>query len=406
MVSGAVLERDTDTDRLRDVVDGLTATDVGSWPDAAIVDTYIDLRREIDRLECVAARLLVAVEGRGVPYSSGATSVSAWSQWQTGQRAAEAKASFDAGAACERLPLTATAWEHGEISASLARTMCRGLRDGHEDLYVGIEPTLVGFATQRQVRDLDGLIGHYRKCCDQLDDREPSDKNGFHLSPVMDRWIANGNFDALGGQYVKDALDAAIDMPTEGDERSPAKRRADALVRIARFFLDHEDLPMEGGEAPHVAMTVQLETVLHWLPIPLIPRDPAELAARISDAQRNQLLCDCNLSRIILGPQGHVLDIGREKRTAPRWMRRAVAYRDRGCRFPGCDRNVNRCEVHHVIAWWAGGTTALDNLILLCPFHHHVAHRQGWTNTFDGITYTVHNNHGHIVGSTTSGPAP
>ncbi|HEY3834373.1 MAG TPA: HNH endonuclease signature motif containing protein, partial [Acidimicrobiia bacterium] len=49
------------------------------------------------------------------------------------------------------------------------------------------------------------------------------------------------------------------------------------------------------------------------------------------------------------------------------------------------------CEAHHVIPWWAGGATNLDNLVLLCSFHHHVVHRQGWTNIFDGTSYTITN---------------
>ncbi len=89
--------------------------------------------------------------------------------------------------------------------------------------------------------------------------------------------------------------------------------------------------------------------------------------------------------------------MGRAKRVAPRWLRRAVAHRDRGCRYPGCDRAPNRCEVHHVIPWWNGGHTNLTNCILLCAFHHHVVHRQGWTNTFNGITYTVTNADGHQI---------
>ncbi len=400
MVSGVAVQ--ADTDRLREVVDQFAGIDASNWPDVAVADTFIELRREIDRLECVAARLLVAVEGRQIPHGDGATSVFAWSQWRTGQRAPEAKASFDAGVACESLPLTAKAWEQGEISASLARTICRGLRAGHEDVYVDIEEHLVHFAAERNVRDLDGLVGYYRKCCDELDDREPTEKNGLHLSPVNGRWAVNGDFDALGGEFLKRAVDAATDMPTEGDDRSPAQRRADALVRIAKFFLGHEDLPMEGGEAPHVNVTFAWETVQRWLPIPVVPQDPADLAARLSGAQRDQLLCDGNIARIILGPDSQPLDVGREQRTAPRWIRRAVANRDRGCRFPGCDRRVNRCEIHHVIPWWNGGATALHNLVCLCAFHHHVVHRQGWTNTFDGITYEVRDHDGDRVGTTNS----
>ena len=75
-------------------------------------------------------------------------------------------------------------------------------------------------------------------------------------------------------------------------------------------------------------------------------------------------------------------------------MRRAITQRDRGCRFPGCDRKASWCEAHHVEPWQHGGPTNINNLVLLCAFHHHVVHRQGWTNTFNGTTYTIHNDHG------------
>ncbi len=382
-----------DLEPLAGIAGRLASIDTSLWSDAALADTFIGLRREIDRLESVAARLFVAAEGRGIPYGQGATSPAAWAQWRTGQRWAEAKASFDAGLACEQLPLTAKAWAQGEISASTARTICRGLRKGHEQVYREVEDTLVHFAAERNIAELDGLIGYYRKCCDTVDDREPSDQNGVQLSRVGDRWALDGDLDALGGDTLSRAVNAALDLPTEGDERSPARRRADALVRIADYFLDHEDLPVEAGEAPHVSLTIGWETIMSWLPIPAVPQDPTDLAALLSGAQRDQLLCDANIARIILGPDSQPLDVGRTQRVVPRWMRRAVALRDRHCRYPGCDRRPHRCEVHHVTAWTDGGATALWNLVLLCPFHHHVIHRQGWTATFDGVTFIVHDEH-------------
>jgi hypothetical protein len=367
--------------------------DLESLTDAGLADTFIEVRREIDRLESVAARLVAGVEGRGIPYSQGATSVAAWAQWHTGQRWAEAKASFDAGVACERLGLTAKAWAQGEISASVARSICRGLRTGHEDVYSEIEQILVFFAAERNLCELDGIIRHYTKCCDELDDREPADRNGLFVSPVGDRFVVNGNFDAKGGKIVDTAVTVALDTPGEGDERSPAKLRADAWVRIAQFFLDHGEVGLEGGERPHVTLTISWDEIMSWLPIAALPSDPSDLAAFLTRADKAQILCDCNIARIVLGPDSQALDVGREHRTAPRWMRRALAYRDRGCRFPGCDRRASGCEAHHVIPWWQDGPTNINNMILLCPFHHHVVHRQGWTNTFDGITYTVTNEH-------------
>ena len=130
-------------DRLGEAVDEIATFDVMAETDAALVDTFIELRRQIDRLECTTANVLASIEGRRIPYGAGAASAPAWAQWQTGQRWQDAKASFDAGLACEQLPLTAKAWADGEISASAARTICRGIKAGHEDVYVELEAELV-----------------------------------------------------------------------------------------------------------------------------------------------------------------------------------------------------------------------------------------------------------------------
>jgi hypothetical protein len=82
------------------------------------------------------------------------------------------------------------------------------------------------------------------------------------------------------------------------------------------------------------------------------------------------------------------LDIGTATDTIPVHLRRAVAVRDRGCRFPGCDQPVAACQPHHIIPRAQGGPTSLANLILACTFHHLIAvHRWGWTITLhpDGI---------------------
>jgi hypothetical protein len=64
------------------------------------------------------------------------------------------------------------------------------------------------------------------------------------------------------------------------------------------------------------------------------------------------------------------LDVGRAERLVTDEVRAALIARDRGCVFPGCDAPPSRCEAHHIIPWWAGGVTALHNLVLLCHSHH------------------------------------
>jgi hypothetical protein len=76
------------------------------------------------------------------------------------------------------------------------------------------------------------------------------------------------------------------------------------------------------------------------------------------------------------------LDIGTATDTIPAHLRRAVAVRDRGCRFPGCDQPVTACQPHHIIPRAQGGSTSLNNLLELCTFHHLIAvHRWGWSIT-------------------------
>ena len=56
--------------------------------------------------------------------------------------------------------------------------------------------------------------------------------------------------------------------------------------------------------------------------------------------------------------------------------------RDGGCRFPGCDSRM-RTHAHHITPWAAGGETAMNNLVLLCPFHHRAVHEGGWRVKMD-----------------------
>jgi len=73
------------------------------------------------------------------------------------------------------------------------------------------------------------------------------------------------------------------------------------------------------------------------------------------------------------------LDVGAVTETIPVQLRRAVAVRDGGCRFPGCDQPVAACQPHHIVPRAQGGPTCLTNLMLLCTFHHLIAvHRWGW----------------------------
>ena len=84
----------------------------------------------------------------------------------------------------------------------------------------------------------------------------------------------------------------------------------------------------------------------------------------VSPETARRLACDAAIVAMRHGPGGEVLDVGRRTRTISPALRRALAARDRQCRFPGCQNRC--CDAHHVRHWADGGATALDNLVLLC----------------------------------------
>jgi hypothetical protein len=90
-----------------------------------------------------------------------------------------------------------------------------------------------------------------------------------------------------------------------------------------------------------------------------------------------RLTCDATFVPLVEGPDGEPLGIGRRSRRVPPRLRRFLAARDEGCRFPGCGHR--RFQAHHVQHWTAGGPTDPDNLISLCSFHHHRLHEGGWS---------------------------
>jgi hypothetical protein len=118
---------------LTTVVDELVDVDATGFCDGELRARFIEVRREIDRLEHYAAAMLVGAHRRGVPAGEGASSTPVWVQFQTGQRMRDGRLSLAVGKACESLPLVGKAWAQGEISATAAATICQGRRAGHED---------------------------------------------------------------------------------------------------------------------------------------------------------------------------------------------------------------------------------------------------------------------------------
>jgi hypothetical protein len=185
-------------------------------------------------------------------------------------------------------------------------------------------------------------------------------------------WATKATFTPEGGHIIKQAINALTDPANldAGELRSPAQRRADAMVDICSFYLTHNTtLVTSAGERPHVTVTVDYEILKgHVERLPEIDGTP------VTPATMRRITCDAGIIPMLLGSQGEVLDVGRKTRTIPAALRRALEHRDGGCTWAGCDAPLSWCDAHHIIHWANGGDTTLENTRLLCRKHHTATH--------------------------------
>jgi len=122
------------------------------------------------------------------------------------------------------------------------------------------------------------------------------------------------------------------------------------------------------------------------------PVEPAWLNwfGPIPPATAKRILCDSDIWRIVLDPTtGLPLDVGRAHRLVPYWIRRALYARDRGCRWPGCSTPAPWTDAHHLRHWHDGGVTRVEDLLLLCRYHHVCVHEGRWRIHLDPATGQV-----------------
>lgn len=166
---------------------------------------------------------------------------------------------------------------------------------------------------------------------------------------------------------------------TPKEELQPASmRRAEALEELARRHLDSPHASTDHGNRPH------LTVVADWQVLSGQTREGlSELldGTVITPETARQLACDATVCRLLTGPSGQILDLGHSTRTVTAAQWRALRIRDRHCQWWGCRRPASWSDAHHLKHWADGGPTDLDNLVLICRYHHTLIHRGGWKLT-------------------------
>ena len=376
---------------LPSALEEILAEDPDRIDEAALVDGYAELDRAVEELSAQRLRWLRSIERRGTYANDGHLSITSWLAGRFRKTWSAASRLVRAARALEQMPRTRQALEAGEITSS-AVDLLMPAREVDPQAFAQAEDYLLEAATTLSIPDLSRVLGTWRRAAEDARGTEQAyERRRLHVSPSLAGMVrVDGDLDAETGQTVISALRAVCDAEVRvrdaevrEDLRTPAQRRADALGEICRQWLDAADRPLVGAERPHVTVTVDLATLEGRLPSPGSGPELADVGPISAEAAR-RLACDASVSRVITRGASEPLDVGRRTQVVPAGIRRAVVVRDRGCRFPGCDRPPGWSDAHHVVHWAQGGDTAVSNLVLLCRRHHRLVHHGFGLEMADG----------------------
>jgi hypothetical protein len=288
-----------------------------------------------------------------------------------------------------RRPVLAAAQRAGDVTPEQVHIIAKGLagvdRAGFDpaDITAG-EQILTRAALEVGPKDLQGLTDRVVEAInpDGSRPREElhADRRFFDLRPTPDGMYrgefrltgtAGAKLQAVLGPLAKPRIDPTTQQE---DLRHHGQRRHDALEDVCDRLLRAGTLPDSGGTPATVIVTVSLQDLTERTGY-----GRTTDGTLLPTAEVLQLADQADILPTVLTPTGAVLAMGRSRRVATPTQTLALIARDSGCSFPGCDHPPEWCERHHIVDWIDGGMTNLDNLTLLCRFHHHNFASRGWT---------------------------
>lgn len=292
----------------------------------------------------------------------------------------EARLRVNAAHAIEDLPLMEAALESGALSLAKVVHLTRFAT-------ADTEQELIKWARRVQPRTIQDKADLASKLAlEEVKESQRSRSLDWWWSPKGDVLHIYGLLPAAEGaifaQSLKRFADTLPNVPEDADsEQKPGsqelfqRRCADALVALAMNKMSDDS----DAERATVVLHTTLDCIQQNSEIENGPVIHPDVASRLS--------CDARLQFVITDKKGNALGIGRTSRNIPPWMMRQLRHRDRHCTFPGCNRKVY-LQAHHIWPWEQGGPTDLDNLTLMCFFHHRLVHEFGWEVKLRGSEVT------------------
>src|SRR6266542_7099369 len=267
--------------------------------------------------------------------------------------------------ALERLPLISKAFASGELGIDKVVELTRfATAETEEHLIVWAQGVSCG-----RIREKGDLL---HRSLQEAQEAEQARSLSWWYFQANSRFGLSAELPAADGAVVARALERLADhlaaMPGEDREWSIDARLADALVALCSSRIAQDTDPARATVVVHASLDTQSGD-LGGCEIEGGPAIHPEVARRLA--------CHGRIQAVLEDRGGQVVRLGRISREPPAWMLRQLRYRDRECTFPGYGER-RFTQAHHIVWWERGGPTDLDNLVLVCTFHHKLVHEYGW----------------------------
>ncbi len=384
-------------------------------PTFMTTDDKAEALRELVRIESrlVELRLRMLADADDVAALTASRDAAGWLSHQTRVRWEDARRDVALARGLDRRwSVLATAMREGRATLAQARVISRALDDLPSDVSAEVldraEVTLVDYAERFEPRQLARLG---RKILDVVAPEVAEAAEARRLAALEGeasrrarltmRRLGDGTTrlsgrlpDAVATRLAtyleaftnpRQLRDGEAESSADPDPftRLPYPRRlGEAFIQFLES-LDPERLPLHGGDATTVVVTVPLAALRRELGVAdlLGGSVPGEegFGETITAAEARRLACTAKIIPAVLGAASEILDLGRARRLFTAAQRRALLLRDRTCRAEGCDIPGTWTEAHHWLPWTSGGATDLDNAVLLCSHHHHRVHDPAFT---------------------------
>lgn len=346
-----------------------------------------------------------ALERAGVAGRAGATSTGAMLSSDFGGDRRSAEASLRTGRQLEQSKAdhTRVALVGGQITQKQADIITGGLLKLPKELPAA-ERTACEKSLIDQAKDL--TIGDLRRAADRttaaveppetVDQRENSivEQRERAAWRATELWMSDQGDGTIAGRFriptaqatmlsnLLQAQAAPRRSHLQGAEDPDTSENLTYAQRAGRAFcalIEHvptDGFATSGGTAASVTVTMDLDSLMDDLAerVAVLPT-----GTTVSAGQARRLACSHGIIPQVLSGASLPLDLGRSQRLFSATQRKALAQRDRGCAFPGCDRPPGWCESHHIVPFGRGGTTDLTNGVMLCSRHHHMVHDDRWS---------------------------